>query len=162
MTVMTVAEDDYQPLYIRESRGWTDQEASDFKKEVERLKDLWYPSIESAPEITTRQALANLGEVYDSTNGFSRIKMESEARRQDSEQRKKRRLHKIELENRNLRWPKPEDYFDTRPASDYWKRGCLYCGFKPRTTCDYEVHIVTRHPGKPAYPGPSDVKLYGL
>ena len=102
MTVMTVAEDDHQPLYIRESRGWTDQEASDFKKEVERLKDLWYPSIESAPEITTRQALANLGEVYDSTNGFSRIKMESEARRQDSEQRKKRRLHKIELENRNL------------------------------------------------------------
>ena len=54
------------------------------------------------------------------------------------------------------------EHLKIRKPFDYWKDGCLYCSYKPQTTHDYEVHIVTRHPGKPAYPGPADVELYGL
>lgn len=69
----------------------------------------------------------------------------------------------LELENKNLEWPKPDvksSKISKRKSFDYWKDGCLYCGYKPRTTHDYEVHIVTRHPGKPAYPGSPDLEKY--
>lgn len=50
MTTKLGDDDDaiYQPLYVREERGWTGQEAKDFVKEVERLKELWYPDIINA------------------------------------------------------------------------------------------------------------------
>lgn len=32
----------------------------------------------------------------------------------------------------------------------------------PLSKEDYERHIVNKHSGKPAYPGPADIKLYGL
>ncbi len=47
--------------------------------------------------------------------------------------------------------------------------GCIYCmnnggyhGPAPLTAEDYETHIVKKHPGKPAYPGPADIEKYGL
>ena len=142
-----------------ENRGWTHAEALAFKAEVERLRGLWYNDV---PEPSTNEALANLRQAYESTNGFIRIRMESEARKHDNEQRRIRRLRRIELEGKNLQWPKPEYHFDLRPASDYWKNGCLYCQYKPQTTHDYEVHVVTNHPKKPAYPGHADIDKYGL
>jgi hypothetical protein len=154
-------EDDYKPIYFREERGWTDQEAKDFVKEVERLKELWYYEAIKSPEFSTRQDLANMGESY---NACLKIEEENEKRHAENERRKQERLRKIREENKNLEWPKPDRPFKVRKLSDYWKDGCLYCSYsyKPQTTHDYEVHIVTRHPGKPAYPGPADVKLYGL
>lgn len=144
-------------LEKKNKRGWTEQEAKDFV-EVERLKELWYPG----PEVSTGEALANLRDFYNTA--YSRIERENEERRLENEQRKQERLLKIKEENKNLEWPKPKP--DSRlknfKTSDYWKNGCLYCGYKPKRTHDYEVHIVTKHPGRPAYPGPADVELYGL
>ena len=162
---MTILEDEgdyYQPLYIRENRGWTDQEAKNFIKEVERLKELWYPTIIILPEVSTRGALSGIKDTYD--NARPRIERENEERHKDNERRKQERLRKIKEENKNLEWPKPDNAnVKIRKPSDYWRNGCLYCSdYKPKTTHDYEVHIVTIHPGKPAYPGPADVKLYGL
>jgi hypothetical protein len=31
---------------------------------------------------------------------------------------------------------------------------------EPMTTHNYEVHVVTKHPGKPAYPGSPDLEKY--
>lgn len=154
-------EDDYKPIYIREDRGWTDQEAKNFIKEIERLKELWYPDIINAPEVSTREVLANLRDSYKT---YLKIERENEEHHAENERRKQERLRKINEENKNLEWPKPDRPFKVRKSSDYWKDGCLYCSYSytPQTTHDYEVHIVTRHPGKPAYPGPADVKLYGL
>jgi hypothetical protein len=137
-------------------RGWTEQEAKDFIREVERLKESWYSDIQ---EISTRQALANL---RNSFKAIKEIEGENEGRRAENERRKQERLRKIKEENKNLEWPKPDKTLKVRKPFDYWKNGCLYCYYKPRTTHDYEVHIVTTHPGKPAYPGPADLELYGL
>jgi hypothetical protein len=163
---LTILEDDgnyYQPLYIRENRGWTDQEAKDFVKEVEELKDLWYPEFINAPQadISTRKALANLG---STSRTCVKIERENAERHEENERRKQDRLRKIKQENKNLEWPKPADIrFKIRKPFDYWKDGCLYCSdYKPKTTHDYEVHIVTKHPGRPAYPGPADAELYRL
>ena len=51
-----------------------------------------------------------------------------------------------------------------RKTAGYWKvNTCIYnCEYKPKTTHDYEVHIVTKHPGKIAYPGSPDLEKYGL
>lgn len=52
---------------------------------------------------------------------------------------------------------------------DFPLHGCIYCmnnggyhGPTPLTAEDYETHIVKKHPGKPAYPGPADIEKYGL
>lgn len=52
---------------------------------------------------------------------------------------------------------------------DFRMQGCIYCmnngryhGPKPLSTYDYESHIVTKHPGRPAYPGPADIEKYHL
>ncbi|HXW11884.1 MAG TPA: hypothetical protein VD694_03920 [Nitrososphaeraceae archaeon] len=40
---------------------------------------------------------------------------------------------------------------------------CYYCDSKDFGSVDgYERHIVTRHPNLPGYPGPADIKFYGL
>lgn len=151
-------DDDYQPLYIREYSGWTDQEAKDFIKEVERLKELWYSDVVNDPQVSTRQALANLRNIK-----YLEIKRESEERHKENERLNQEHLHRIKEENKNLNWPKPAERLKIRKPFDYWKDGgCLYCRYKPKTTHDYEVHIVTIHTGKPAYPGPADVELYDL
>ena len=165
MTILEDEDDDYRPLYVHENRGWTDREAKDFIKEVERLKELWYPNFINSPqaEISTREALANL---RSTSMTYLIIERENEERHEENERRKQGRLRKIKQENKNLDWPKPKSYayVKIRKPFDYWRNGCLYCGsdYKPKTTHDYEVHIVTRHPGKPAYPGPADVELYRL
>lgn len=53
--------------------------------------------------------------------------------------------------------------------SDFIAAGCIYClnnggyrGSFPQTEHQYEYHVVTKHPGRPAYPGPADIELYGL
>lgn len=146
-------------------RGWTEQEAKDFITEVERLKELWYFELinTSDAEISTRQALANL---RDSVKACQEIEKEIKEHRVENERRKQERLRKIKEENKNLEWPKPDARLllelSQKKSSDYWKNGCLYCSYyKPQTTHDYEVHIVTRHPGKPAYPGSPDLEKYG-
>jgi hypothetical protein len=52
---------------------------------------------------------------------------------------------------------------------DFVLNACIYCnnngGYKgpPITTPDeYDRHIIKKHAGKPAYPGPADIQLYGL
>ena len=30
------------------------------------------------------------------------------------------------------------------------------------TPKEYDKHIIHKHPGKPGYPGPADIELYGL
>ena len=97
-------EDDYKPIYIRKDRGWTDQKAKDFMKEIERLKELWYPDIINAPEVSTREALANL---RDSYKVYLRIERENQERHEENERRKQERLRKIKEESKNLEWPKP-------------------------------------------------------
>lgn len=148
-------------LVVKENnKGWTEQEAKGFIKEVERLKELWYSEVENSPEVSTRGVLANL---RNSSKAIREIEKENEKRHAENELRKQMRLRKIKEENKNLEWPKPDKFLKVRTPSDYWRDGCLYCSYyKPRTTHDYEVHIVTRHPGKPAYPGPADLELYGL
>ncbi|MGC2308720.1 MAG: hypothetical protein WA461_09965 [Nitrososphaeraceae archaeon] len=132
------------------------------------MKNLGYPSFINSPQakISTRQSLANLRET---SKTHLRIARENEERHEDNERRKQERLRKIKKENKNLEWPKykPDKTaaarLETRKPLDYWRNGCLYCSYyKPQTTHDYEVHIVTRHPGRPAYPRPADVELYGL
>ena len=154
---------DYRPLYVRENRGWTDQEAKDFIKEVERLKEIWYSDVViNAPEVSIREALANL---RSTSKTYLRIIRENEECHGENERRKQERLRKIKEENKNLEWPKPSSFYAYRKICkpyDYWRDGCLYCEYKPQTTHDYEVHIVTRHHGRPAYPGPADVELSGL
>jgi hypothetical protein len=141
-----------------ENRGWTHEDALTFKAEVERLRELWNPG----PEPTTSKALKNfanhLPEVY---RNIERMNAERHA---ENERKRKEHLVRIELENRNLEWPRSPEYLINRLSCDYWKNGCIYCDHKyiPQTTHDYEVHIVTQHPGKPAYPGPADLRLYGL
>ena len=158
---MTILEDEdnYKPLYIRENRGWTDQEAKDFIKEIERLKELWYPDIINAPEVSTREVLANLRNYYKAYLGIER---ENQERHEENDRRRQEHLRKIKEENKNLEWPKPPgaEPLKIRQPFDYWKDGCLYCSYKPQTTHDYEVHIVTRHLGKPAYPGPADIQKF--
>ena len=40
---------------------------------------------------------------------------------------------------------------------------CYYCDSKDFGSVDgYERHVVTRHPNLPSYPGPADIKFYGL
>ena len=40
---------------------------------------------------------------------------------------------------------------------------CYYCDSRNFGSVDgYELHIVTRHPNLPDYPGPADIKFYGL
>lgn len=136
-------------------KGWTEEEAKDFIRDVERLKELWYSDIQ---EISTRTALANL---RNSREAIQKIERENEEHRIENERRKQERLRKIKEENKNLEWPKPDGPFKVRKPFEYWKNGCLYCSYyKPRTTHDYEVHVVTTHPGKPSYPGPADLELY--
>jgi hypothetical protein len=135
------------------NQGWTQQGAKDFIAEVERLKSLWWTP--DLPEPTTRQALANLSEVYERTDGFAATIRENEERAALNERLRKERIRKIKAENKNLEWPKPkpDDSHIARKSEDYWKpNGCMYCGYRPMTTHDYEVHIVTKHPGKPGYP----------
>lgn len=148
-----------------EKRGWTEQEAKDYIIEVERLKELWYSEVINIPVVSTTKALTHLREAYESTNRFDALEKENEQRRIHNEQIRKEMLRMLELENKNLEWPKPDARLllevSQKKSSDYWKNGCLYCSYyKPQTTHDYEVHIVTRHPGKPAYPGPADFEKY--
>lgn len=165
MTTLEDEDDNYRPLYVHENRGWTDREAKDFIKEVERLKEFRYPNFINSPqaEISTREVLANLRSTFMT---YLIIERENEERHEENERRKQDRLRKIKQENKNLDWPRPKSYayVKIRKPFDYWRNGCLYCGsdYKPKTTHDYEVHIVTRHAGKPAYPGPADVELYRL
>jgi hypothetical protein len=40
---------------------------------------------------------------------------------------------------------------------------CYYCDSKDfGPVNDYERHVVIHHPDLPGYPGPADIKLYGL
>jgi hypothetical protein len=40
---------------------------------------------------------------------------------------------------------------------------CYYCDTSPFGNVDaYEIHVVTRHPGLPGYPGPADLKSLRL
>lgn len=96
--------------------------------------------IEQEGEISTREALAN---IRDSYKTYLRIERENEEHHAENERRKQERLRKINEENKNLEWPKPDRPFKVRKSSDYWKNGCLYCSYsyKPQTTHDYEVHI---------------------
>jgi hypothetical protein len=41
-------------------------------------------------------------------------------------------------------------------------QSCYYCDRQLTTKPEYELHIVASHKGKPAYPGISDIKKYGL
>jgi hypothetical protein len=144
----------------QDRRGWNEQGAKDFIKEVERLKELWYSEAIKSPEVSTKQVLAN---IRDSYNASLKFEKENEERRAKNERRRQERLRKIKEENKNLEWPKPDRPFKILKSSDYWKNGCLYCSYyKPQTAHDYEVHIVTKHHGKPAYPGPGDLELYEL
>jgi hypothetical protein len=52
---------------------------------------------------------------------------------------------------------------------DFVLNACIYClnngGYKGpsiTTSDEYETHIVSKHPGKPAYPGPADIEKYRL
>jgi hypothetical protein len=54
-------------------------------------------------------------------------------------------------------------------STDFVLNACIYCnnngGYKgpPITTPDeYDRHIISKHKGKPGYPGPADIQLYGL
>ena len=98
------------PKYLVENRGWTEQEAKEFVAEVERLKDLWYQEELNKPDITAEEALRNMREEYERTNGFTRIIQENEEHRRLNDQIRKKRLRRIELENRNLEWPKPDNH----------------------------------------------------
>jgi hypothetical protein len=115
---------------------------------------------------TTTEALANFREIYDISNGFAELNKENQRRSIENDKRWRALLRRFELENRNLEWPKSSPFeiiiIIIRPAADYWKNGCPYCDYKPKTTYDYEVHIVQNHPNMPAYPGPADIKKYGL
>lgn len=137
----------------------TKEEVKAYRDEVERLKEKWISIIR---EPTTREALANLREDYERINGFAAIIKESEERAALNDRFRKEYLHKIKLENKNLEWPKPDRPFVVRKSEDYWKPdGCVWCGYRPKTTHDYEVHIVTGHPpGTPAYPGSPDLEKY--
>ena len=81
---MTVLEDEgdyYQPLYIRENRGWTDQEAKNFIKEVERLKELWYPTVINSPEVSTKRPLQALKTLMIMPVPESKVKIKSVTKR---------------------------------------------------------------------------------
>lgn len=130
-----------------ENRGWTHKEALAFKEEVERLR---YPG----PDVSTSEALIN--QANDFPKALHNIEKMNADRHKENELRRQNHLRRIELENRNLEWPQPDKSFIIRKSEDYWKNGCIYCGYKSKTTHDYEVHIVINHPGKPGYPGPAD------
>jgi hypothetical protein len=36
----------------------------------------------------------------------------------------------------------------------WYPNNCHYCVYRPKHRRDFENHIVTKHPGKMAYPGP--------
>lgn len=139
-----------------EHHSWTEQEAEDFVKEVKRLKELWPPEITNI-EISITELLTNLNNDFSKSDlSVKRMNIE---RLEENEQRRQERIRKIEEQNKNLELPKSKPYerLNIHNPFDYWKNGCLYCEYKPITTHDYEVHIVTKHPGKPAYPGPADL-----
>jgi hypothetical protein len=53
--------------------------------------------------------------------------------------------------------------------TDFVLNGGIYCmnkegyhGSISLSKEDYERHIVMEHAGKPAYPGPADIEIYGL
>ncbi len=118
-----------------EKRGWTEQEAKDYIIEVERLKELWYSEVINIPVVSITKALTHLREAYKSTNRFDALEKENEQRRIHNEQIRKEMLRMLELENKNLEWPKPDRPLKARKPSDYWRYGCLYCSYyKPRTT----------------------------
>jgi hypothetical protein len=130
------------PAVVKEDkRAWTSQELKEYLAEVERLKSLWPPMKDPTTTENQRRSIEN-------------------------DKRRRALLRRFELENRNLEWPKSSPFeiiiIIIRPAADYWKNGCPYCDYKPKTTYDYEVHIVQNHPNMPAYPGPADIKKYGL
>lgn len=136
-------------------RAWTARELKDYLAEVERLKSLWPP----IRDPTATEALASFQEIYNKSNGFAELNKENQRRSIENDKQRKALLRRFELENRNLDWPKPVP-FVIRPATDYWKNGCMYCEYKPKTTNDYEVHIITTHHGLPGYPGPADIEKY--
>lgn len=37
----------------------------------------------------------------------------------------------------------------------WYPPNCHYCSFRPKHLDDYERHMVKKHSGKPAYPGPT-------
>jgi hypothetical protein len=41
----------------------------------------------------------------------------------------------------------------------WYPANCHYCAYRARHVSDYETHVVKRHPGKPAYPGPTPEKV---
>lgn len=78
--------------------------------------------------------------------------------------------HHPQLQSQSSSWPSL-----TNKPIEQWKPedfplvGCIYCinnggyhGPMPQTIKEYEKHIVNKHKGKPAYPGPADVKKYDL
>ena len=48
---------------------------------------------------------------------------------------------------------------DAVKLHQWYPPNCHYCGYIPRHVDDFETHIVTKHPGKLAYPGPTPVKV---
>lgn len=63
-----------------------------------------------------------------------------------------------------------EDYEDERLGGNFsysvtstFPPRCYHCDFSIyETKQEYEYHCVLRHAGKPAYPGPADIKESGL
>ena len=78
-------------------------------------------------------------------------------------------LHSITSDVVEKRRELPKKPIEQWTSTDFVLNACLYClkngGYKgpPIPSPDeYERHIVVKHPSKPAYPGPADIKLYGL
>jgi hypothetical protein len=54
--------------------------------------------------------------------------------------------------------PSPEPSEPSEPSAFSFPPKCYRCDFSNyNTKGEYEYHCVTKHPGKPAYPGPADM-----
>lgn len=51
---------------------------------------------------------------------------------------------------------------DKKVSEDGIPPNCYYCDFNPETKKEYESHIVKKHAGKLAYPGPADMKASSI
>ena len=78
-------------------------------------------------------------------------------------------LHSITSDVVEKRREPPKKPMEQWTSTDFVLNACLYClkngGYKGPlipSPDEYERHIVVKHPSKPAYPGPADIKLYGL
>ena len=39
---------------------------------------------------------------------------------------------------------------------------CYYCNYKTNTEDEYERHVITKHSGKPCYPGKADLEKFRI